>query len=96
MRYSLCKSKPDAANAVDIVDDAVRYDNANAAYAAYIVDDAERDVNAVLRDVNAKNAVQRDVKRDVKRDAVYPSCYIFSFPISSSGRRMNQNNYTTF
>jgi hypothetical protein len=65
-----------AANAVDIVDDAVRYDNANAANATDIVGDA--------------------ALRDAKRDVVYPSCYIFSFPISSSGRRMNQNNYTIF
>jgi hypothetical protein len=85
--YSLRRSKPDAANAaanvaanaVDIVDDAERYDNANVAYAAY-----------------AANIVDDAAKRDAKRDVVYPSCYIFSFPISSSGRRMNQNNYTIF
>jgi hypothetical protein len=76
----------DVANAVaDIADDAERYDAErydNVANAVDIVDD----VNAA----NAKNAAY------AKRDAVYPSCYIFSFPISSSGRRMNQNNYTIF
>jgi hypothetical protein len=82
----------DVANAAaDIADDAERYDDerydnaANAANAVDIVDDA-----------NAKNAVYAKRVQRAKRDAVYPSCYIFSFPISSSGRRMNQNNYTIF
>jgi hypothetical protein len=68
------------ANAVKNADDAERYD-------------AERYYNAA----NAANAV--DIVDDAayaKNAAVYPSCYIFSFPISSSGRRMNQNNYTIF
>jgi hypothetical protein len=87
MRYSLRMPKPDDANAAaDIADDAERYDNANAVYAANAVDIVD-DVKRAKR----VNAVKR-----VKRDAVYPSCYIFSFPISSSGRRMNQNNYTIF
>ncbi len=84
--YSLRMPMIDVANAVaDIADDAERYDAErydNVANAVDIVDD----VNAA----NAKNAAY------AKRDAVYPSCYIFSFPISSSGRRMNQNNYTIF
>jgi len=92
--YSLCMPDVDA-NAVDIADDAVRYDNerhydaANAANAMDIVDDA-----AYAKCAKRVKYAKR-VKR-VKRDAVYPSCYIVSFPISSSGRRMNQSNCTIF
>jgi len=68
-------------------------DAANAA--ADIADDAER-YDAERYD-NAANAVDIvDDAANAKRDAVYLSCYIFSFPISSSGRRMNQNNYKIF
>jgi hypothetical protein len=77
--------KPDVD--ANVANDAERYDNerhydaANAANAANAVD---------IVDDAAKNAAY------AKRDVVYPSCYIVSFPISSSGRRMNQNNYTIF
>jgi hypothetical protein len=87
------------ANAANIVDDAERYDNerhydaANAANAMDIVDDAAK--NAAYAKCAKRVKYAKRVKR-VKRDAVYPSCYIVSFPISSSGRRMNQSNYTIF